>query len=65
MKGCEDVHFKHRAIMEFLIVKKILPIDIHRHMQAVYGINVLMLGCWVWQFKQAEGGEASLCDKAR
>jgi len=21
--------------------------------------------CWVWQFKQEEGEEASLCDKAR
>jgi hypothetical protein len=44
MKGCEDVQFKHHAIMEFLIVKKIPPIAIHHHMQAVYGINVLMLG---------------------
>jgi len=37
MKGCEDMQFKQRAVIEFLTVEKIPPIDIHHHMQAVYG----------------------------
>jgi hypothetical protein len=35
MKGCEDVWFKKRAIIESLAAEKILPIDIHCSMQAV------------------------------
>ena len=37
-------------------------------MQAIYGdkcVDVSTVSHWVWQFKQAEVGEASLCDKAR
>ena len=37
-----DVRFKHDADIECLTAKKISPVDIHRRMQAVYGINVLM-----------------------
>ena len=36
MQGCEDMRFKQRAVIEFLTTEKIPPIDIHRHMQAVY-----------------------------
>jgi len=31
------MRFKQRAVIEFLTVEKIPPIDIHHHMQAVYG----------------------------
>jgi hypothetical protein len=41
MEGCEDVRFK-RAVIELLTVEKIPPIDIHRHVLAAYGDNVLM-----------------------
>jgi hypothetical protein len=37
MEGCEDMHFKQYAIIEFLTVEKIPPIDIHCHMQVVCG----------------------------
>ena len=37
VKGCEDVQFQICAVIEFLTVEKIPPIDIHHHMQAVYG----------------------------
>ena len=37
MQGCEDMRLKQRAVIEFLTAETILPIDIHRHMQAVYG----------------------------
>jgi hypothetical protein len=68
MEGCEEVQFKQHAIVEFLIAEKILPIDVHFHIQAIYGdkcVDESTFRCWVWQFKQAEVREASLCDKAR
>jgi len=37
MKGYEDIQFKQCAIIEFLTMEKIPPIDIHHYMQAVYG----------------------------
>jgi len=37
MEGCEDMQFKQNAIIEFLNVEKVPPINIHCHMQAVYG----------------------------
>jgi len=37
MKGCKDMQFKQHSVIEFLTVEKIPPIDIHHHMQAVYG----------------------------
>jgi hypothetical protein len=61
MEGCEDMWFKQCAIIEFLTAEKILPIDIHCRMQAVYGdkcVDVSTVRCWVWQFKQEEVGEA-------
>ena len=42
MEDCEDVRFKQRAVIEFLTEEKILPIDIHCNVQAVYGDKVLM-----------------------
>jgi hypothetical protein len=36
--------FKHHAVMEFLIAKKVPPIDIHHHMQAVYGDKCVDVG---------------------
>ena len=38
------------------------------HKQAVYGdkcVDISTVRWWVWQFKQEEVGEASLCDIAR
>jgi hypothetical protein len=36
MKGCKHVQFRP-AVIEFLTVEKIPPINIHHHMQEVYG----------------------------
>jgi len=44
MKGCEDVRFKHHAVFEFLIAKKIPAIDIYHRMQAVYGDKCVDVG---------------------
>ena len=67
MEGCENLQFTQHAIIEFLTVKNILPINIQRCVQAVYGdkcVEVSTVGHWVWQFKQEEVGEESLCDKS-
>jgi hypothetical protein len=53
--------------MPLLTAEKIPPIDVHRHMQAVYGdkcVDVCTVRLWVWHFEQ-EVVEASLYDKAR
>jgi hypothetical protein len=42
MEGCEDMQFKQCTVVEVLTLEKIPAIDIHHHMQAVYGVNVLM-----------------------
>jgi hypothetical protein len=42
VEGCEDVQFKQCAIIELLTAEKYSAIDIHCHMQAGYGDNVLM-----------------------
>ena len=58
---------KQHAIIQFLTEEKIPPIDVNRHMQAVYGdkcVDISTVRLWVRQFKQ-ELGEANLCDKAK
>jgi hypothetical protein len=37
MEGYRNVHFKQHTVVGFLSVEKIPPINVHRHMQAVYG----------------------------
>ena len=47
MEGCEGVRFKC-AIIKFLTEEKIPPIDIHHHMQKVYGakcVDVSIVRC--------------------
>ena len=36
MEEFSEVLFKQRALIEFLTAEKVLPIEIHRRMQAVY-----------------------------
>jgi hypothetical protein len=37
MEGCKDVWFKQHALIAFLTVEKMPPIDICHHAQAMYG----------------------------
>lgn len=37
MDSCENIRFKQCAVIKFLNAEKIRPINIHLHMQAVYG----------------------------
>jgi len=68
MEKFSDVRFKQRAVIEFLTVEKVPPIEIHRRMQAVYGdqrLDVSTVRRWVRRFKDGEVGQADLSDKTR
>jgi len=68
MEEISDVRFKQRAVIEFLTVEKVLPIEIHTRMQAVYGdqcVDVSTVRRWVRRFEDGELGQADLCDKTR
>jgi len=39
MEEFSHVRFKQRAVIDFLIAEKVPPIEIHRLMQAVYGVQ--------------------------
>jgi len=57
MEEFSDVWFKQCAVIEFLTVEKVPPIEIHRRMQAVYGdqfVDVSTVRRWVRQFKDGE-----------
>jgi hypothetical protein len=65
MEGCEDIHLKLHATIEFLTAE-LPPFDKQRYMQAAYRnkyVNVSRVRHWVQQFKQEEVGEESLCNK--
>ena len=68
MEECSDVRFKQRAVIEFLTLENVPPIEIHRRMQAVYGdhcVDVSTVRRWVTRFKDGELGQADLSDKTR
>ena len=66
MEEFSEVRFKQRAVIEFLTVEKVPPIEIHRRMQAVYGdqcVDVSTVRRWVMRLKEGELGQADLSDK--
>ena len=68
MEDVSDVLFKQCAVIEFLTVEKVPPIEIHRRIQAVYGdqcVDVSTVRRWVRRFKDREMGQADLSDKTR
>ena len=68
MEEFSDVQFKRRAVTELLTADKVLPIDIHRRMQAVYGdqcVDVSTVRRWIRWFKDGEMGQAYLSDQTR
>jgi len=68
MEEFPDVRFKQRAVIEFLTVEKVPPIEIHRKMQPVYGdqcVDVSTVRRWVRRFKDGRLGQSDLSDKTR
>ena len=59
MEEFSNIRFKQRAVVEFLTLGKVPPIEIHRRMQAVYGdqcVDVSTVRRWVRRFKDGELG---------
>jgi len=55
MEEFSEVLFKQRALIEFLTAEKVLPIEIHRRMQAVYDdqcLDVSTVRRWVGRLKR-------------
>jgi len=44
MEEFSDVRFKLRAVIEFLTAENVPPIEIHRRMQAVCGVQCVDVG---------------------
>jgi len=65
MEEFSDVQFKQRAVIEFLTAEKVPPIEIHRRMQDVYGVDVNTVRRWVRRLKDGELGQADLSDQTR
>jgi len=67
MEEFSDIWFKQRAVIEFLTVEKVPPIEIHRRrMQVIHGdqcADVSTVRHWVRRFKDGELGQADLNDK--
>jgi hypothetical protein len=54
------VRFKQQAIIEFLIPGKISPINIHHHMEAVYGDKCVDVSTVWHRVQQWSGGNKSV-----
>lgn len=71
MEACTDdssLHFKQRAVVEFLTAEKVAPIEIHRRLKAVYGndcIDVSTVRRWANRCANSEPGRANLRDANR
>ena len=68
MEEFSDIRFKQRAVIEFLTVVEVPPIEIHRRIQAVYGdqcVDVSTVRHWVRRFKDGELVQADFSDKTR
>jgi len=66
MEEVSDIRFKQRAVIEFLTVEKVPPIQIQKWMQTIYGeqcVDVSTVRRWVRWFKDGELGQADLSDK--
>jgi len=60
-----DTHYKHRAVIEFLVAEKESVGNIHRLLCAVYGscaVDWSTVGPWVQRVKASGSGEMELHD---
>ena len=59
---------KQRAVTEFLSAENVMPAEIHRHLQAVYGedtVNRTTVNCWAIKFRECEPGRANIVNQPR
>ena len=56
---------KQRAVTEFLSAENVTPAEIHRRLQAVYGVNRTTVNRWAIKFRECEPGRANIVDQPR
>jgi hypothetical protein len=63
-----QTRLKQRAVTEFLSAESVMPAEIHRRLQAVYGentVNRTTVNRWAIQFRECEQGRANIVDQTR
>jgi len=66
--GGMSKRLKQRAVTEFLSAENIMPAEIHRHLQAVYGeytVNRTTINRWAIKFRECEPGRANIVAQPR
>ena len=61
--GGMSMRLKQRMVTEFLSTENVMPSEIHRRLQAVYGediVNRTTVNCWAIKFRECEPG-CSIC----
>jgi len=64
--GGMPTRLKQRAVTEFLSAENVMPAEIHRCLQAVYGentVNRTTVNCWAIKFRECEPGRANTVDQ--
>jgi transposase len=62
------MRLKQRAVTEFLSAENVTPAEIHRHLQAVCGENIVnrtTVNRWGIKFRECEPGRANIVDQPR
>ena len=66
MESCNggmSTGLKQRAVTEFLSAENVMPAEIHRRLQAVYGentVNRTTVNRWAIKFRECEPGHANI-----
>ena len=66
--GGMSTRLKQRAVTEFLSAENVMPAEIHRRLQAVYGentVNRTTVNRWAIKFRECEPGRANIVDQPR
>jgi len=66
--GGMSTRLKQRAATEFLSAENVMPAEIHRHLQAVYGentVNRTTVNRWAIKFRECEPGRANIVYQPR
>ena len=66
--GGMSTRLKQRPVTEFLSPENVMPAEIHRHLQAVYGentVNRTTVNRWGIKFRECEPGRANIVDQRR
>jgi len=66
--GGMSTRLKQRAVTEFLSAENVMPAEIHRRLQAVYGentVNRTTVNRWAIKFHECEPGRANIVDQPR